>query len=309
MTTVTTEAVRGEQKAPERLTPAGPRKTTRSAGARRPIAGVLPLFVFLALFLGVPLVVTAYRAFFTPDATFTLDYVAQLATPDVVAAFRNSIVLSVVTALGGAVGGLVLAWAMSGMREGPISKALLSFTGVASQMGGAPLAFAFIAMIGAQGLVTGWVADVSGFELNKAIPIQSFGALVLAYLYFQIPMMTILMLPAVQGLRREWIEGAESLGASSFRRLADIVLPVLAPSLAGSLILLFANSFSGYAAAYAMAGSGANLVPVLIGYYMSGNVMTSQGLASALVLGMIAVMAAAMLARTLLLRRTTRWLR
>jgi len=73
------------------------------------------------------------------------------------------------------------------------------------------------------------------------------------------------------------------------------------------VLLLFANAFSGYAAAYAMAGSGANLVPILIGFFLSGNVLVNQGLASALITGMIAVMVVAMGARALLLRRSSRW--
>jgi len=285
-----------------------PRRAAPRGAAR--LAGAVPYFAFVGLFLVFPLAVTAVRAFQDADGAFTLEHLALLRQPQYLDAFSNSIALSLVTAgVGGAVG-LVLAWALAGPQRLPwLQRAAMSFAGVASQMGGAPLAFAFIATIGTQGIVTVALRDGLGFELTEILPIGSFWALALAYLYFQIPMMAVLMLPALQGLRAEWIDSAESLGAGPVRRLVQIVGPILAPSLAGSALLLFANAFSGYAAAYAMAGSGANLVPVLIGYFLSGNVFVDANFSSALVLGMVAVMVVAAGLRHLLLRRATRWTR
>lgn len=286
-----------------------PTGTAPASRIRTPVLGFVPFLLFVSLFLLVPIAVTLVRAFTDAEGGFTLEHLVKLAEPEYARAFENSTKLSLLTSVGGGAGGLLLAWALTGLRGGAVHRFLLSLSGVAAQMGGAPLAFAFIATIGAQGLVTGWLADGFGVQLNEMLPINSFVGIVAAYLYFQIPMMTILMLPAIEGLRQEWMQGAESLGAGPIRRFLDISLPILAPSLAGSLILLFANAFSGYAAAYAMAGSGANLVPVLIGYFLGGNVRTDQGLAAALVTGMILVMVAIMLVRSLLLRRVTRWTR
>lgn len=272
------------------------------------LLGALPFFLFVTVFLVVPVVVTVVKAFMTDDGAFTLDNFALLSEPQYVGAFVNSVNLSLVTSIVGGVLGLILGWALtSALKPAWLHRAVTSLAAVASQMGGPPLAYMFLAFMGAQGLLTIWLQDLLGFSLNEAIPAGSFWGIVVAYLYFQIPLMAVLSLSALQGIRREWHDSGVSLGASRARILFTVTLPILSPSLIGGLLLLFANAFSGYAAAYALAGSGANLVPILIGFFLSGNVLVNQGLASALVTGMVVIMLIAMGLRGLLLRRAVRW--
>lgn len=282
-----------------------PSRRLRAAGN---ILGTLPYFLFVGIFLVIPVVVTVAKAFIGPEGEFTLTNFQTLGEAQYLNAFSNSLNLSLITSVIGAVIGLMLGWALVNL-QGPawLDRTVTSLAAVASQMGGPPLAYAFIAFIGAQGVLTVWLRDLFGFELNEVIPISSFWGIVVAYLYFQIPLMTILSIPALRGIRREWLEGGMSLGAGRARILFSVTLPILAPSLVGGFLLLFANAFSGYAAAYAMAGSGSNLVPILIGFFLSGNVLVNQGLASALITGMVAIMLIAMGLRGLLLRRATRW--
>ena len=282
-------------------------RPSRSRGLLNAL-GTLPYFLFVGLFLVVPVVVTVVKAFQSADGAFTLDNFAQLGEPQYVSAFTNSINLSLVTSAIGGVVGLVVGWALvNATKPRWLNRLVTSLAAVASQSGGPPLAYAFIAFMGAQGLLTLWLRDLFGFQLNEVIPIASFWGIVCAYLYFQVPLMAILSIPALQGVRKEWIDGGLSLGASRARILFTVTLPILAPSLVGGLLLLFANAFSGYAAAYSMAGSSAGLVPILIGFFLSGNVLVNQGLASALITGMVAIMLVAMGLRAILLRRATRW--
>lgn len=287
--------------------PSPRRSSARRQGALN-LLGTLPYFLFVGLFLVVPVVVTIGKAFTDAEGGFTLANFAQLGEEQYVTAFVNSINLSLTTSVIGAVLGLALGWALvNATRPAWLHQLTTSLAAVASQMGGPPLAYAFIAFMGAQGLLTVWLRDLFGFELNQLIPIGSFWGIVCAYLYFQVPLMAILSIPALQGVRKEWIDGGMSLGAGRARILFTVTLPILAPSLVGGFLLLFANAFSGYAAAYAMAGSSASLVPILIGFFLSGNVLVNQGLASALITGMVAIMLVAMGLRGLLLRRATRW--
>ena len=283
--------------------------SARGRGALN-LLGTLPYFLFVGLFLVLPVAVTLVRAFTSADGGVTLEHFAQLREPQYANAFRNSVSLSLVTAVVGAALGLVLGWALvHATRPAWLHRLATSLAAVASQMGGPPLAYAFIAFMGAQGMLTVWLRELLGFELGQVIPIGSFWGIVCAYLYFQVPLMAILSIPALQGVRREWIDSGLSLGAGRARILLTVTLPILAPSLVGGFLLLFANAFSGYAAAYAMAGSSANLVPILIGFFLSGNVLVNQGLASALITGMVAIMLVAMGLRAALLRRSARWSR
>ena len=86
-------------------------------------------------------------------------------------------------------------------------------------------------------------------------------------------------------------------------------IPVLLPSILGAFILLFGNSFSAYATAYGLAGNSVFLVPITIGFYYSGNVLSDPHLAQALAFGMFVVLAVMMLLYVPLQRRSARWMR
>ena len=272
-------------------------------GLRSPGLGTAPYFAFLVVFLILPVTANVLRAF-TVNGAWSTESVAKVFEAQYFDAFVLTTNLSLLTAVVGGAIGLVMAWALMGtQRPAWLRNVLLSYAAMASQSGGVPLAFAFIATIGAQGLVTQLLPGLlEGFRVDAFIGVA------LVYLYFQIPLMTVLMLPALVGLRREWHEAATTLGATNARFVKDVAFPVLGPSLGGALLLLFANSFSAYATAYALAGGGVNLVPLLIGFFIAGNVMIDESFASALATVMMLVIVAAMGARAVLERRSRQWL-
>ena len=129
------------------------------------------------------------------------------------------------------------------------------------------------------------------------------------YIYFQFPLMVLIITPALEGLRREWREAAENLGATSWQYWWRVGLPVLMPSLLGAMILLFGNAFGAYATALSLTGGMINLVTILIGSQIKGDVLHNPGLGYALAFGMVVVMAISMIIYYVLRRRSERWLR
>ncbi len=77
--------------------------------------------------------------------------------------------------------------------------------------------------------------------------------LILPYLFFQVPLMVITFMPAMSALRPQWAEANLTLGGTRAGFWRHIGIPVLAPSFLASLLLLFANAFSSYATAAALA--------------------------------------------------------
>lgn len=278
---------------------------------RRPdpaVFGILPFFLLVGVFLILPVFANLWASLHDASGAWTLEHLAGLGEAQYLSAFAHTVLLSAVTAILGGVFGSALAWAIATThRPAWLRDIVTSFTSVASQLGGVPLAFAFVAAYGSQGLLTAAVRDATGWDLSQAVPLSGFAGLVIVYLYFQTPLMAILMLPTIMGVRKEWRESAESLGASPLRYLTQIVLPIVSPAAAGAVLVLFANAASAYATAYALSGGGANLVPILIGFFVSGNVLVDPSFGAALATGMMAIVAAAMLARWVLTRRTARW--
>lgn len=272
--------------------------------------GVVPFFLFALAFLVAPASYLFIGSFQTLDGSFTLDNFRNLSQPIVVDAYARSLQVSFATALGGTIFGFLMAYAITlGRLPGGIRSGLLTFSGVASNFAGVPLAFAFIATLGRIGLVTVLLKNL-GIDLYAGgFSLYSFAGLSLTYMYFQFPLMILIITPALEGLKREWREAAENLGATSGQYWRYVAFPVLLPSLLGTLILLFANAFGAYATAFALTGGTINLVTILIGSQMRGDVLRDPGLGYALAVGMVAIMAVSISAYSLLQRRSERWLK
>ncbi|CDQ43676.1 ABC transporter permease [Mycolicibacterium neoaurum] len=273
----------------------------------------LPLLPFLAVvtvFLLIPTVTVIVNAFVV-DGRFSLELVAALFGQASLTALVRSLVLSGVSALIGAVGGAVLAWLiLSSPPRSLIRRAVLALSSVLAQFGGVALAFAFLATVGINGVLTLWLQHLLSVNIAPGGWLYSLPGLILVYTYFQIPLMVIVFLPALEGLRAQWREAAVSLGASTWQYWREVALPLLTPAFLGSALLLFANAFAAYATAAALVSQGSPIVPLLIRAALTSEVVLGQaGLAYALALEMIVVVAVVMIAYNLLVRRTARWLR
>jgi putative spermidine/putrescine transport system permease protein len=273
--------------------------------------GVLPFFVFTFLFIVLPSAYLLIGAFRDSAGHFTLKNFADLFTPSILNAYWVTIRISLVTAVLGGIFGFMLAYAVTlGGLPRWMRTALLTFSGVASNFAGVPLAFAFIATLGRTGMVTVLLKTLFGWNLyDQGFNLYSFWGLSLTYLYFQFPLMVLIITPALDGLRREWREAALNLGATSFHYWRRVALPILLPSILGTMILLFGNSFGAYATALSLTGGFINLVTIVIGSQIKGDILYNPGLGYALAMGMVFVMAVAMGIYFLLRRRSERWLR
>jgi putative spermidine/putrescine transport system permease protein len=275
------------------------------------ILAIGPFIIFALLFLLIPTLGLVVGAFLDGDGNFTLDNIAGLADPQIVASFWISIRISVASAvLGSAIGLLIALAIIRGRLPGFIRSTVMTFSGVASNFAGIPLAFAFLATLGRLGLVTIILKTVFGFDLYRAgFNILSFWGLTITYLYFQIPLMILIIAPAIDGLKREWSEAAATLGATPWQFWRFIGLPVLWPNLLGTLSLLFANAFGAIATAYALTGSSLNIVPILLYAQIRGDVLHNPGIGAALALGMIVITALANIVYLVIRTRAERWLK
>ncbi|MCB8837561.1 ABC transporter permease subunit [Aurantimonas sp. VKM B-3413] len=271
--------------------------------------GLLPFFLFALLFLFLPILYLITGAFQNSAGEFTLRNFAELTTPNIMAAYSLSIRLSLVSALLGTVTGVLLGYAviLGGLPRW-IRPVFMTFSGVASNFAGIPLAFAFIATLGRIGLVTVVLRDVFGFNLYGAgFNLFSFWGVALTYLYFQMPLMLLIVAPALDGLKQEWREAAEILGASRGQYWQKVALPVLTPSILGCFLLLFANAFGTLATVYALTGSRFAVVPIVLFQQIQGNVLYNPNLGYALAVGMVVIMAVSNTIYLILRTRAERW--
>jgi putative spermidine/putrescine transport system permease protein len=275
-----------------------------------PALGVVPFLAYLVVFLIIPTITVVAGAFFEQGRP-SLVNLRDLGNTAVLAALGQSVALSAVTAVIGGVVGALLAYAVvTGKPDGLLRRLVTSFCGVLAQFGGVTLAFAFIATVGLSGVLSVWLDAHLGTGLTSSTWLFSLKGLVLVYTYFQIPLMVIVFLPALDGIRVQWREAAANLGATTWQYWRLVGLPLLTPAFLGSLLLLFANAFAAYATAAALVSQGNPIIPLWIRSALTSEVVLGhQNFAYALALEMIVIVTLVMTAYSLLLRRTTRWIR
>ncbi|WP_444462752.1 ABC transporter permease [Rhodobacter capsulatus] len=273
--------------------------------------GIVPFALFVGLFLIAPTMKIVIGAFQRADGSFTFENLIGLFTPSILSSYWISIKISVASAALGALIGFLMAAAMVlGGLPRFIRAPLLTFSGVASNFAGVPLAFAFLATLGPLGLVTVWLRTEFGINLRAhGFNILSFWGLTITYIFFQIPLMILIITPALDGLKREWREAAQSLGASAVQYWTSVALPILFPSLLGTFALLFANAFGAVATAIALTGSSLNIVPIMLFAQIRGDVLGNPHLGYAMAFGMILITALANILYIWLRMRSERWLK
>jgi putative spermidine/putrescine transport system permease protein len=273
--------------------------------------GLTPFAAYVLLFLAVPAVIAVGSGFFDASGHLTLANLTAFRDPSVLRAFGGSFGLSAASAVIGTVVGALVCWALAALRPDGIVRSMIdSAASVLAQFGGVMLAFAFIATIGTQGLVTAWLVSTFHWDLNAdGAFLYTVPGLVIPYVYFQVPLMVLTFMPALEGVKIQWGEAAATLGASRLTYWRRVALPVLAPAFWGSLLLLFANGFSSFATAAALISQG-GIVPLTIRAQLtSETIIGLQNVAGVLALGMVVVMAVVMGAYSLLQRRAARWQR
>jgi putative spermidine/putrescine transport system permease protein len=276
--------------------------------------GIVPFFLYVALFLLLPIGVVGVEAFRSTDPTtfrqsWSTSSIVQVTEGAYRRSYLGSLELSAIAAVVGAALGLALAVAILAARRGLLLRRLvLTASGVLANFGGIPLAFAFLATIGTSGVVTAFLQRSLGLGLG-GFSLYSMTGLGLVYLYFLIPLMVLTIVPALEALRPQWREAAENLGATGWQYWRYVGGPVLAPPVIGATMLLFASSFAAYATARALVGSSVPLVTLQIADALSSNVVVgSENLGKALALGMVLLIGVVMAFYAWVQRRTQRWL-
>ncbi len=289
--------------------------TTQQAGrahsSARPLLGLVPFAVYTAIFLIAPVIAIFVGAFTDPSTgTFTLNNLKIAFSGIYAQGFVTSIELSIVASVVPGVLGLAIAYAVQASGSTGLQRVVSTASGVFANFGGVPLAFLFIATLGSSGLAISWLKAIGFDPYEHGFSLYTFSGIAIVYLYFQIPLMVLVITPALEGLRPAWREAADNLGANGWQYWRLVGGPVLAPSFLGSILLLFSAAFSAYATAQALTSGSIALTPIQIGTFLNGNVLSGQeNVGKALGLGMVVIIAVVMVIYAILQRRASRWLR
>jgi putative spermidine/putrescine transport system permease protein len=271
--------------------------------------GLVPFLIFCLAFEIIPIILLFRDSLLLKHGGLTLSHYGDALAPLYLKSFINSIKLSGLTAIIGTALGVFIGYAIYRWPSKRVQDFLVTLSDVTTNFAGAPLAFAFIIILGSNGVVTQFLLQYFHWKIYPDFSVYSFSGLTLAYVYFQLPLMVLLIIPAFAGLKKEWRESAFNLGADTFRYWWNIGIPVLAPSLIAGFTLLFANAFGAYATAYTLTGSRLSLVTLQIGFTIAGEVLHDPGIGQAMAILSLMIMGTSIVIYQLATNRARRWTR
>jgi putative spermidine/putrescine transport system permease protein len=275
-------------------------------------AGVVPFAAYVALGLVVPMIAVIRGAFQDPNTgAFTTGNMNIAVHGVYLSGFENSLLLSLICSVIPGILGFLIAYAIfTAKRASVLRQVVITASGVFANFGGVPLAFLFVSSLGSTGLITGWLSDIGLNIYNMGFTLYTMSGVAVVYMYFQVPLMVLVILPALEGLRPAWKEAAENLGARGWQYWRYVGGPVLLPSILGCVLLLFGSSLSAYATAEALTSGTIALTSIQIGSFLNGNVLAGQeNVGKALGVGLVVIIAVVMVLYTVLQRRAAKWLR
>jgi putative spermidine/putrescine transport system permease protein len=270
------------------------------------LAVLLPFIILIVGFELLPTAILVINSFLSDKGDhFTLQqYITSLTNPFYLKAIRNSLSISLYSSVAGIILSLLLAYAISRASE-RTRNFVLMISNMTSNFAGLPLAFAYIILLGNNGVLT-ILFKTWGWSLFAGFDLYTWTGLAFVYVYFQIPLGALLLYPIFYGMREQWWEAASLLGANMWQFARRIALPVLLPGIAGTFTILFANSMGAYATAYALVGGNYNLLAIRIGSLVAGNVVTRPQLGCALAVLLGGTMVLAMWLNERLMRKVRR---
>ncbi|HIT64010.1 MAG TPA: ABC transporter permease subunit [Candidatus Ventrimonas merdavium] len=259
-------------------------RTKKGIGRKKTyLAALLPFLVLVCMFELLPVAITILRSFLKEGGGFQItleNYVNIFAKPLYRSAITNSLIVSIVSSV---IGLLVafLAGKAAYEKGGKTKRIFMSILNMVSNFSGVPLAFSFIILFGNAGVVT-ILGQTLGIQALADFPLYTIWGLLLTYIYFQIPLSTLLMIPAFESIRKEWKEAVAIMGGTNRTFWMKVGIPVLGPSILGTFSTLFANAIAAYATAYALLMNNFSILPIRIAEQFKGDIVQRPEFGSAL---------------------------
>ena len=251
---------------------------------------LLPFLVVALLYEIIPLLMVIRNSFQSDTgAGITLENYQTIAEKLLYQkAVFNSIRISLISSLGGIVVAFLGAKAIA-ESKGKIANLFMTILNMVSNFAGVPLAFAYMVLLGNAGFMV-HVGQKLGISALANFNLYTSDGMSMIYIYFQIPLATLLLVPAFAGIRKEWKEAVALLGGKEGIFWRKVGIPVLMPEILGTFSVLFANALAAYATVYALMMNNISLLPIQIAGSYVGEVKTRPGLGGALSVVMMVLM-------------------
>ena len=254
------------------------------------LLALVPFLIVAMLYEIVPLITVIVKSFQPDGGTgFTLENYQSVFSKLL---YQKAIINSIKISLTSAVAGIIIAFLgarAAHQHQGKLNHVFMTVLNMVSNFAGIPLAFAYMILLGNAGLVVN-IGKELGINALSTYNLYTMNGMSLIYIYFQIPLSTLLLIPTFDGVQKQWKEACTLLGGTPGIFWRKVGIPVLMPSILGTFSVLFANALAAYATIYALMMDNIALLPVQIAGCFTGEVKIRAGLGGALSVVMMAIM-------------------
>ena len=254
------------------------------------LLALVPFLIVAMLYEIVPLITVIVKSFQPDGGTgFTLENYQSVFSKLL---YQKAIINSIKISLTSAVAGIIIAFLgarAAHQHQGKLNHVFMTVLNMVSNFAGIPLAFAYMILLGNAGLVVN-IGKELGINALSTYNLYTMNGMSLIYIYFQIPLSTLLLIPAFDGVQKQWKEACTLLGGTPGIFWRKVGIPVLMPSILGTFSVLFANALAAYATIYALMMDNIALLPVQIAGCFTGEVKIRAGLGGALSVVMMAIL-------------------
>lgn len=264
---------------------------------------LLPFMVLIVLFELLPLLSIVFNSV-SPIGTsgFTLVHFTSIFVSDYyMMSIRNSLMIAVFSSLIGLLVAVLGAYAIHHATP-KVKRFFINLINMTSNFQGIQLAFAFIILLGNAGVLV-LIGQQMGIDFLANFDVYSSTGILLTFVYFQIPLATLLMYPSFDAIHQEYKEAAMLLNASQFSFWMRVGIPIVLPSIFGTFSVLFSNALAAYATPYALMGNNYALLPIRISAMFTGDVVQQVELGSALSVILLLLMSVMTIISTNLLKK------
>ncbi len=215
------------------------------------------ILAFVYIFMYAPLLVTVFFSFNSENSTFKFSgfslkwYEKLFKRSDILQAFRNTLVLAVLSAVIATVLGTLAAYGIYRTKSKLFSSTLMTTTNIPMMnpdiVTGVSLMLLFVFI----GRLMGSATSLSFFTL------------LCAHITFNIPYVILNILPRLKQTDTRLFEAALDLGCTPFKAFFKVILPSIMPGIISGLLMAFTLSLDDFVISY-YTGYGFQTLPIVI---------------------------------------------
>ncbi|NMA95426.1 MAG: ABC transporter permease [Clostridiales bacterium] len=203
----------------------------------------IPILVWIAIFVGTPLIFVVALSFLTRDELgnvvfqFTLDNYRRIFDPIYLRIFLNSFLLALLTGFTTLFIGYPVAYFTSNLeaRKKNLAIGLIMLPFWISSL---LRTYGWIILLGSGGIINSILMSMNIIDKPLSM-MYKFSTTLIGTSYMLIPFMIIAIFNSVDKLDRALLEASSDLGAGKIKTFFNITLPLTIPGIAGGFTLVF----------------------------------------------------------------------